>query len=210
MSAVSMIGASAATPATMKSAPALGQSDFLKLMTAQLTTQDPFNPVDNSQMVAQMAQFSQVAGIAEMNASLSAIAERLGGNGDVSGWIGRAMLVESPTLAALPDGSYRGEIETDGAATVDWTLVDADGVVRASGSGATSASGTMPVEWPGDGADHGPLRLIVSASDGGQPVSTASRAWTEILAVQSPSAGAAARLVTPLGMFAPDAAHRLS
>ena len=34
---------------------ALGQSDFLKLMTAQMQNQDPFNPVDNTQMVAQMA-----------------------------------------------------------------------------------------------------------------------------------------------------------
>ena len=42
---------------------AMDQTDFLRLMTTQLTTQDPFNPVDNTQMVAQMAQFSQVAGI---------------------------------------------------------------------------------------------------------------------------------------------------
>ena len=48
----------------------MDQNDFLRLMTTQLTTQDPFNPVDNTQMVAQMAQFSQVAGIAEMNQSL--------------------------------------------------------------------------------------------------------------------------------------------
>src|SRR3546814_11564785 len=43
----------------------LDQSDFLELMTAQLKNQDPFSPVDNTQMVAQMAQFSSVAGIAE-------------------------------------------------------------------------------------------------------------------------------------------------
>ena len=36
----------------------LGQNDFLRLMTTQLKEQDPFNPVDNQAMVAQMAQFS--------------------------------------------------------------------------------------------------------------------------------------------------------
>ena len=56
----------------------LGQSDFLTLMTAQMKNQDPFDPVDNTQMVAQMAQFSSLAGISEMNTTLQAIATKLG------------------------------------------------------------------------------------------------------------------------------------
>lgn len=55
----------------------LGQQDFLRLMTSQLKQQDPFNPMDNQAMVAQMAQFSSVAGISEMNASLQSIATKL-------------------------------------------------------------------------------------------------------------------------------------
>ena len=55
----------------------LGQSDFLRLMTAQLSSQDPFNPVDNQQMVAQMAQFSSLAGVSETNTTLKSIAEQL-------------------------------------------------------------------------------------------------------------------------------------
>src|SRR3546814_6681017 len=57
----------------------LDQSDFLELMTAQLKNQDPFSPVDNTQMVAQMAQFSSVAGIAEINSTLKAISDKLAG-----------------------------------------------------------------------------------------------------------------------------------
>jgi flagellar basal-body rod modification protein FlgD len=55
----------------------MGQSDFLRLMTAQLSQQDPFNPVDNQQMVAQMAQFSSLAGISETNTTLQTISEQL-------------------------------------------------------------------------------------------------------------------------------------
>ena len=55
----------------------LDQTDFLRLMTAQLSQQDPFNPVDNQQMVAQMAQFSSLAGISETNTVLSKISEQL-------------------------------------------------------------------------------------------------------------------------------------
>ena len=56
----------------------LGQTDFLRLMTTQLKEQDPFSPVDNQAMVAQMAQFSSVAGISEMNASLKSMTEQMG------------------------------------------------------------------------------------------------------------------------------------
>ena len=55
----------------------MGQSDFLRLMTAQLSQQDPFNPVDNQEMVAQMAQFSSLAGVSETNTVLKSISEQL-------------------------------------------------------------------------------------------------------------------------------------
>lgn len=57
----------------------LGQKDFLRLMLEQLTQQDPFNPVDNQAMVAQMAQFSSLAGVSETNERLEAIGEQLKG-----------------------------------------------------------------------------------------------------------------------------------
>ena len=55
----------------------LGQGDFLRLLTVQMQQQDPFNPVDNKEMLAQMAQFSSLAGVAETNASLERIADKL-------------------------------------------------------------------------------------------------------------------------------------
>lgn len=55
----------------------LGQGDFLKLLIAQLQQQDPFEPVDNKDMLAQMAQFSSLAGTTQSNATLTQIVERL-------------------------------------------------------------------------------------------------------------------------------------
>lgn len=56
----------------------LDQNDFLRLMTAQLQQQDPFNPVNNQEMVAQMAQFSSLAGVNETNVMLGKISDQLG------------------------------------------------------------------------------------------------------------------------------------
>jgi flagellar basal-body rod modification protein FlgD len=56
---------------------ALGAGDFLKLMTAQLQQQDPFSPMDNKEMLAQMAQFSSLSGVTEMGDTLKQIASKL-------------------------------------------------------------------------------------------------------------------------------------
>lgn len=45
----------------------LTQSDFIKLFLAQLSFQDPLEPVDNAQFLAQMAQFSAVEQNRELN-----------------------------------------------------------------------------------------------------------------------------------------------
>ena len=56
---------------------ALGQADFLRLLTTQLQQQDPTEPIDNNQMIAQMAQITSAAGIGEINAMLQWITDRL-------------------------------------------------------------------------------------------------------------------------------------
>ncbi len=55
----------------------LGQSDFLALMAAQLKNQDPTKPVDNAEYVSQLAQFSQITGQSQGNATLADIAAKL-------------------------------------------------------------------------------------------------------------------------------------
>ena len=74
---VNRAGSSQPAPSSDGGFGALGQGDFLKLLTTQLQQQDPFAPVDNTDMLAQMAQFSALAGSSEMNATLSDIANKL-------------------------------------------------------------------------------------------------------------------------------------
>jgi flagellar basal-body rod modification protein FlgD len=49
----------------------LGQDEFLKLMITQLTNQDPLSPQDDKEFIAQMAQFSSVEGIKNLDTSLN-------------------------------------------------------------------------------------------------------------------------------------------
>lgn len=66
----------------------LGKDDFLKLMMAQMQNQDPLSPMDNKDMVAQMAQFTSVEQLVNISEKLTAMSQSLGNN---SGLIGRVV-----------------------------------------------------------------------------------------------------------------------
>ena len=142
----------AGVPVATKPVGSMDQNDFLRLMTTQLTTQDPFNPMDNTQMVAQMAQFSQVAGIAEMNQSLQRIASSLVGSrlSDAASWIGHSMLVESDIATPLRDGTYAGEFSLpEGADSVTISFQDANGAVVHTETMGAQQAGNVAVAWDG-------------------------------------------------------------
>ena len=205
-------------PTATKAPGAMDQNDFLRLMTTQLTTQDPFNPMDNTQMVAQMAQFSQVAGIAEMNQSLKALVDGMapGRLTDAASWIGRSVLVESDIAAPGKDGGYAGEIALpDGAENVSISYVDSTGAMVHSEQLGAQAAGTVPFAWNGKNAAGetvatGPLKMVVNATVKGEAVTPATATWASVTGIQSPASGGATRLLTALGALSPEEALRLS
>lgn len=213
-------GGSSAAPTATKAAGAMDQSDFLRLMTTQLTTQDPFNPVDNTQMVAQMAQFSQVAGIAEMNQSLKALVAGMGGGAgrlnDAASWIGRTILAESNVAVPNASGGYAGEVAlTEGADQLSVNYVDASGAIVHSEMLGARKAGTASFAWDGKNAAGetvatGPLKIVVSASLKDQAITPAVATWTTVNAIQSPAAGGTTKLITGLGLISPEEAIRLA
>lgn len=191
----------------------MAQTDFLTLLTAQLKSQDPFNPMDNAQMVAQMATISNTSGIAEMNQSLKAISESLTGSriNDAASWIGRSMLVKSNIAAPAAQGAYAGQFTTDAdASALSVSLIDGSGnTVKTIDLGARPA-GDVSFYW--DGKDDAgnyiagqPLQVKVT---GATP--TEVDTWASIAAVQSPADGSQAMLITPLGKFTPAEAIKLT
>ena len=206
-------------PTATKAPGAMDQNDFLRLMTTQLTTQDPFNPMDNTQMVAQMAQFSQVAGIAEMNASLKALVANMASPGrltDAASWIGRSVLVASDLAVPGKDGGYAGEIALpDGADNLTVSYVDATGAVVHSERLGAQDAGTLPFAWNGkDAAGEtvatGPLKIVVNASVEGEAATPVVGTWATVNGIQSPASGGATQLLTGLGALSPEEALRLA
>ena len=107
----------------------LGQSDFLKLMTTQLQNQDPFAPMDNGDFIAQMAQFSTVTGIQDMNASLGKLVEEFDQAriATASNLLGHSVLVPGNIGRPDDEGGLHGVLDLP-EATISTQLnyVDAD------------------------------------------------------------------------------------
>ena len=58
---------------------ALGQEDFLQLLTKQLQYQDPLSPMDDKSFIAQMAQFSSLQHMNTMSTDIAKLTTLLSG-----------------------------------------------------------------------------------------------------------------------------------
>jgi flagellar basal-body rod modification protein FlgD len=68
LSITSVTGAGAQNTVARRAAnDSLGKNDFLKILVAQLQNQDPSNPMEDTQFIAQMAQFSSLEQMQNMS-----------------------------------------------------------------------------------------------------------------------------------------------
>ncbi|SFF55434.1 flagellar basal-body rod modification protein FlgD [Fontimonas thermophila] len=143
------LGLALAQPAASKKT--IGQDEFLLLMTTQLKNQDPFKPMENGEFLGQLAQFSTVAGISEMQTSLQALATALSSSQMLQGasLVGRSVLVPSTTGYLPADGALDGAAYVPASGHVVVDIVDAAGAVVRTLDLGTQPSGWARFSWDG-------------------------------------------------------------
>ena len=133
----------------------IGQDDFLQLMTKQLQAQDPFKPMDSSQFLGQIAQFSQVSGLQQLNTAFSGLAASLTDNQVLQGasLVGREVLASGSKLSLDADDAASGAILVPESGWLSLEIVDGAGqTVRRIDYGQQTA-GITDFDWDGLGAD---------------------------------------------------------
>ncbi len=138
----------------------LGQKDFLRLMIEQFRSQDPTKPMDNAQFLGQMAQFSQVQGLQQLQDSFSTLAQSLQSDQSLraTALIGHKVIVASPEGTLGADGTLSGAVDVpQGANAVTVEIKDSAGRVVKTINVDPHTAGQTQFTWDGHGADGSTL-----------------------------------------------------
>ena len=157
------LGLAAQTTSTTKKNDALDQADFLRLMTTQLQHQDPLNPMDNSEMVAQMAQLSTVQGITDLNTTVSSFQQQMSSDQILRGaaLVGHEVLVPSAKWTLEAEGGATGTVAAPSAGDITVNVTDATGKAVKQLKVSANAAGEVSFDW--DGTDETGKRLAAGS-----------------------------------------------
>ena len=151
----------------------LGQTEFLTLLVTQMKNQDPTNPMDNQQLTAQMAQFSSLEQLININTGLASLlsASNSTTSAQALSLIGKEVTTQGHNTYVT--GGVAGDISlglASDASSVTITIEDQNGNIVRTLSSGSMAAGAQTVAWDGksdSGAtlEDGLYSYSVSATD---------------------------------------------
>lgn len=179
------------TTSSSSKSSSLSQSDFLSLLTTQLSYQDPTKPVDNAQMVSQMAQISTVDSLASLNTSVSSLSSVVTSSQALmaSGLVGQQVLIPSSTGYLGSDGKMNGVLATgSGASDLKVTVKNASGSVVYQTTMSGDHTGNVPFTWDGKDSSgnslpEGKYTISVSGLVNGQSQDLSALAYGKVSSV---------------------------
>ncbi len=151
----------------------LGKDDFLKLLVSQLQNQDPLNPMESTEFTAQLAQFSSLEQLTNMNKNLDYLLlyQTSINNAQAVGFIGKTVKASGNSIGVEDGASNKIQFDLAGdAAEVNVYIYDSsDNLVKTLNCGSLS-DGEQSIEWDGTNEDgetvsDGTYTFEVSARD---------------------------------------------
>jgi flagellar basal-body rod modification protein FlgD len=139
---------------------ALGKDDFLKLLMAQLSNQDPTQPADPTTFTTQLAQFSQLELQQNANTTLSDLAASQSAGNQVASvnMVGKNVTFSTSTVTIAAGGGtlLTGSLAGD-AANVSAVITNGAGkIIRTIKAGAIS-QGNIQIPWDGRDDSGAPM-----------------------------------------------------
>lgn len=160
----------------------LGQQEFLQLLVAQMTNQDPINPMDGAEFASQLAQFNSVEQLINVNSGLQTLQNSQDmmsasiTNSMAASLTGKQVRALSDTIS-LQAGQETGvnfKLQSS-ADTVEVVIKSESGAVvrRETLSGMSSGDNQWAWDGKNDSGDRmgdGNYTVEVNASSGGKDV----------------------------------------
>jgi flagellar basal-body rod modification protein FlgD len=130
----------------------LDQNAFLKLMIAQMKNQDPTKPQDPTQFMSQLAQFSQVTAVQDMQTSINTLADSMRSTQLLNGTslVGHDVLSKASTDTIDTGGTVTGAIDAPAGTTAAQVVVtDAAGTEVRRFNLTNAGQGLNNFTWDG-------------------------------------------------------------
>ena len=152
-SSTSVLDQYRSTSSTENTENELGKNAFLELMVAQLNNQNPLEPQDNQAFVAQLAQFSSVEGLDNLNSTAEQMMSEFTSNAalQASSLVGQSVIVEGNDTGLLTTGGVVSGYTDLEASNSDMvlTIEDASGQTLEQIPLGNREAGAMSVRWDG-------------------------------------------------------------
>lgn len=179
----SIYGGSSASDSADKTSDTLGKDAFLQLLVTQMQYQDPLDPMKNEDFVAQMAQFSSLEQLMNLNETMGQVAliDSSINNSQAVNLIGKTITVLGDSLD-ITGGVVSGASYTlaDEASEVTISVYDENGALVRSFTAADKTAGNHDLTFDGkddDGnvlADGSYTFSITAKNSDGDTVESAS------------------------------------
>ncbi|MCE1115787.1 MULTISPECIES: flagellar hook assembly protein FlgD [Pseudomonas] len=131
---------------------ALGKDAFLQLLVTQMKNQNPLDPQENGEFVAQLAQFSSLEGIQTLNSSVNGILTGIGSSQalQATSLVGRSVIVQSDKAVVDTASSFNGQVVVpQSISDAKVTIKDKDGNVVKTMQLGSQKAGTADFIWDG-------------------------------------------------------------
>jgi flagellar basal-body rod modification protein FlgD len=142
--------ASSTGPAASSGNATLGKQDFLKLLITQLRNQDPLNPLDQNQFLAQTAQFTSLENLQNISGQLSEMNTRAQSQALTQGasLLGKAATAVGRDVVLGASGASL-EFTVQAPGDLQLQILDAQNTVVRQLSTTASTPGVFNVAWDG-------------------------------------------------------------
>jgi flagellar basal-body rod modification protein FlgD len=189
-SAAAQPSAAAAAAQAASSVPSnmqISESGFLRLISAQMQSQNPLQPADPTQFLTQLEGMSEVSSMQNVQSSINALTSSMQSSQVLSGTslLGHFVLAPGASARLSAGGTVSGAVSAPaGASALTVAITDASGALVKSLSVAPQSSGLTYYTWDGTTssgavAPPGQYQISVSAAVGG-----ASQALSPLVASQ--------------------------
>ena len=168
------------TTSTMKS---VGKDEFMKLLLAQLKNQDPLKPMDGTDFAAQLAQFSSLEQLSNLNTAIQtqSVNQMTLGYAQSVNMIGKEVVASGNTVTANGQPTDLSYNLANDAQSVTISIMDKNGKLVQTLNESAQKAGINKTTWDCSAVEKGDYTYQVTAKDSSNGLVTADTMATGLV-----------------------------